>query len=154
MSRFQEGSLLRLKRKTGPDSWVFRWYDESSGERKYRKIVVGTVDRLPTRHDAEGAVLSLRRNINAEHKSPETVTELIAHYRQLRADSRAQSFRDHRSNEDLPKAAYRPHVGREAAFGGSDGGGRKVASFTAVFARNPYQDSEHHVRIVQSRDAS
>ena len=82
MSRFQEGSLLKLKRKTGPDSWVFRWYDESSGERKYRKIVVGAVDRLPTRHDAESAVLALRRNINAEHKSPETVTELIAHYRQ------------------------------------------------------------------------
>jgi integrase len=92
MSRFQEGSLLRLKRKTGPDSWVFRWYDESSGEHKYRKIVVGTVDRLPTRHDAEGAVLSLRRNINAEHKSPETVTELIAHYRQLELIPERKAF--------------------------------------------------------------
>ncbi len=82
MSRFQEGSLLRLKRKTGPDSWVFRWYDESNGTRRYRKIVVGTVDRLPTRHDAEGAVLTLRRNINSELQTPETVTELITHYRQ------------------------------------------------------------------------
>ena len=78
----QEGSLLRLKRKTGPDSWVFRWYDESNGTRRYRKIVVGTVDRLPTRHDAEGAVLTLRRNINSELQTPETVTELITHYRQ------------------------------------------------------------------------
>jgi hypothetical protein len=69
MSRLQEGSLLRLKRKTGPDAWVFRWYDESDGTRRYRKTVVGTVDRLRTRHDAETAVLSLRRNINAEQRS-------------------------------------------------------------------------------------
>ena len=81
MSRFQEGSLLRLKRKTGPDAWVFRWYDESNGSRRYRKALVGTVDRYPTRHDAEGAVLALRRNINAEQRPPETVSELIAHYR-------------------------------------------------------------------------
>lgn len=81
MSRFQEGSLLRLKRKTGPDAWVFRWYDESNGARRYRKAVVGTIDRYPTRHDAEGAVLALRRNINAELRPPETVTDLIAHYR-------------------------------------------------------------------------
>lgn len=81
MSRIQEGSLLRLKRKTGPDAWVFRWYDESNGERKYRKTVIGTVDRLPTRHDAEGAILAFRRNINSEHRVPETVTDLIAHYR-------------------------------------------------------------------------
>ena len=30
MSRFQQGSLLKLKRKNGP-LWVFRWYDEPSG---------------------------------------------------------------------------------------------------------------------------
>jgi integrase len=81
MSRIQEGSLLRLKRKTGPDAWVFRWYDESNGERKYRKSVIGTVDRLPTRHAAEGAILAFRRNINSEHRVPETVSDLITHYR-------------------------------------------------------------------------
>jgi len=74
MNRLQEGSLLRLKRKNGPDTWVFRWYDESNGTRRYRKTVVGTVERLRTRHDAETAVLSLRRHINAEQKSPETVS--------------------------------------------------------------------------------
>jgi integrase len=81
MSRIQEGSLLRLKRKTGPDAWVFRWYDESNGERKYRKTVIGTVDRLPTRHAAEGAILAFRRNINSELRVPETVSDLITHYR-------------------------------------------------------------------------
>lgn len=30
MSRFQQGSLLRMKRKGAPDAWVFRWYDYKS----------------------------------------------------------------------------------------------------------------------------
>jgi hypothetical protein len=81
MSRFQEGSLLRLKRKTGSDAWVFRWYEEINGERKYRKSVIGKVDKLPTRHAAEDAILSLRCNINLEQRAPETVSELITHYR-------------------------------------------------------------------------
>ena len=63
--------------QTGPDAWVFRWYDKSNGERKYRKTVIGTVDRLPTRHAAEGAILAFRRNINSEHRVPETVSDLI-----------------------------------------------------------------------------
>ena len=27
MSRFQQGSLFKLERKSRPDVWVFRWYD-------------------------------------------------------------------------------------------------------------------------------
>ena len=42
MSRMQQGSLLRLKRKAGPDVWVFRWYDETNGTRTYRKRTLGT----------------------------------------------------------------------------------------------------------------
>jgi hypothetical protein len=41
MSRLQQGSLLRLKRKAGPDVWVFRWYDETDGTRTYRKRTIG-----------------------------------------------------------------------------------------------------------------
>jgi len=37
MSRLQQGSFLRLKRKTDPDLWVFRWYEEIDGTRTYRK---------------------------------------------------------------------------------------------------------------------
>ncbi len=46
MSRFQQGSLLKLKRKAGPDVWVFRWYEETDGTRTYRKRNLGTVVRL------------------------------------------------------------------------------------------------------------
>jgi hypothetical protein len=45
MSRLQQGSLLKLKRKSGPDVWVFRWYEETGGARTYRKRTLGTVAR-------------------------------------------------------------------------------------------------------------
>jgi integrase len=78
----QQGSLLRLKRKAGPDIWVFRWYDETNGTRTYRKRTIGTVIRLPHRRDAEKAVDALRNNINFEFRVPETISELVTHYRE------------------------------------------------------------------------
>ena len=91
MNRLQQGSLLRLKRKGGPDVWVFRWYEETNGTRTYKKRTIGSVVRFPHRRDAEGFVESLRSNINSEVKSPETVNELITHYRnhELTADRKA-----------------------------------------------------------------
>jgi integrase len=81
MSRFQQGSLLKQKRKSGPDVWVFRWYDETSGKRTYKKRNLGTVKDLPSRRDAEQAVADFRANINVEVRVPITVSDLIAHYR-------------------------------------------------------------------------
>ena len=81
MSRFQQGSLLKQKRKSSPDVWVFRWYDETSGKRTYKKRNLGTVKDLPSRREAEQAVADFRANINVEVRIPVTVSELIAHYR-------------------------------------------------------------------------
>jgi integrase len=91
MSRFQQGSLLKQKRKSGPDVWVFRWYDETSGKRTYKKRNLGTVKDLPSRRDAEQAVADFRANINVEVRVPITVSELIAHYRkhELAEDKKA-----------------------------------------------------------------
>src|SRR6202046_1390175 len=91
MSRFQQGSLLKQKRKSGPDVWVFRWYDETSGKRTYKKRNLGTVKDLPSRRDAEQAVADFRANINIEVRVPITVSELIAHYRkhELTEDKKA-----------------------------------------------------------------
>jgi hypothetical protein len=55
MSRLQQGSLLKLKRKSGPDVWVFRWYEETGGARTYRKRTLGTAARYPHLRDAEKA---------------------------------------------------------------------------------------------------
>jgi site-specific recombinase XerD len=76
----QQGSLLRLKRKAGPDVWVFRWYDETNGARTYRKRTLGTVVRYPHLRDAEKAADALRNTINSEFRVPETVSELVTHY--------------------------------------------------------------------------
>ena len=51
MSRIQQGSLLKLKRKSGPDVWVLRWYDETGGTRTYRKRTLGNVIRQQPRND-------------------------------------------------------------------------------------------------------
>lgn len=91
MSRLQQGSLLKLKRKVGPDVWVFRWYEETNGTRTYRKRTLGTVARYPHLRDAEKAADALRNTINSEFTVPETVTELVTHYRnhELTEDKKA-----------------------------------------------------------------
>jgi integrase len=81
MSRFQNGSLLKIKRRNGEQVWAFRWYENTGATRTYRKRIVGPVDQLPHRRDAERAVSALRININAGVQSPQTVADLVAHYR-------------------------------------------------------------------------
>jgi exoribonuclease II len=82
---------LKQKRKSGPDVWVFRWYDETSGKRTYKKRNLGTVKDLPSRRDAEQAVADFRANINVVVRVPITVSDLIAHYRkhELTGDKKA-----------------------------------------------------------------
>jgi integrase len=82
MSRIQQGSLLKLKRKSGPDVWVLRWYEETNGRRIYRKRTLGNVVRYPHLRDAERAADALRNTINSEFIVPETVSELVTHYRE------------------------------------------------------------------------
>src|SRR5580698_2139286 len=62
--RYQRGSLSLLKRKSKPDTWVFRYYVEQGSRRVYKKQIVGTVIEFPKRKDAEKAVTQLRVNVN------------------------------------------------------------------------------------------
>lgn len=77
MSRFQQGSLFKLERKSRPDVWVFRWYDNSSGSRKYKKQIIGSVIELRNRREAERS----RSSINAGVGTPRCACALAAHYR-------------------------------------------------------------------------
>jgi hypothetical protein len=81
MSRFQQGSLFKLKRKSVPDVWVFRWYEIALGKRTYKKQIMGNVTKLRSRREAEKIVIALRSSINAEVGTPKTVCDLAAHYR-------------------------------------------------------------------------
>jgi hypothetical protein len=70
-ARYQQGSLLRMKRNRQPDIWVFRHYaNDAEGQRRYRKTLVGTLLQYPTRKDAEKAIASLRHNINEGAVAP------------------------------------------------------------------------------------
>lgn len=81
MSRYQQGSLFKLERKSRPDVWVFRWYDNSSGSRKYKKEIIGSVIELRNRREAERSVTALRSSINADVGTPRCVCDLAARYR-------------------------------------------------------------------------
>ncbi len=81
MDRFQQGSLFKLERKSCADVWVFRWYDNTSGKRRYKKKIIGSVAQLRNRREAEKAVVALRSSINADIGTPQNICDLAAHYR-------------------------------------------------------------------------
>ncbi len=92
-TRYQQGSLQRVRRKRGPDCWVFRWYELNGAcRRRYRKAVVGTVEQYPTESSAQTAVTALRLTINQEKPrskwQPILIQDLINHYKEteLRLD--------------------------------------------------------------------
>ena len=85
-TRYQQGSVQREKRRSGPDVWIFRWYETGTdGKSKYRKAIVGTVNSLTNEASALKAAQALRINANQQtpltESGPGTFAELVAHYR-------------------------------------------------------------------------
>ena len=85
-TRYQNGSVQREKRRSGPDVWIFRWYETGTdGESKYRKAIVGTVETLTNEASALKAAHALRIDANQQtpqaEAGPKTVASLVAHYR-------------------------------------------------------------------------
>jgi len=78
--------VQREKRRSGPDVWIFRWYETGTdGESKYRKAIVGTVETLTNEASALKAAHALRIDANQQtpqaEAGPKTVASLVAHYR-------------------------------------------------------------------------
>jgi integrase len=63
---YQYGSLLPESRKRGPDVWVYRYFERGNPKNIRRKAVVGTLEELPRRADAERACERLRLTANPE----------------------------------------------------------------------------------------
>lgn len=85
-TRYQQGSVQREKRQSGPDVWVFRWWETThDGSSKRRKAIVGTISTLPNEASALKAARALRIDANQQTPQaecgPGSVAELIAHYR-------------------------------------------------------------------------
>ena len=85
-TRYQQGSVQREKRHSGPDVWIYRWYETGTdGTSKYRKAIVGTVATLANETSALKAAQALRIDANQQtphaEGGPKTIAELVAHYR-------------------------------------------------------------------------
>ena len=85
-TRYQQGSVQREKRQSGPDVWIFRWYETGTdGKTRYRKAIVGTVEALTNETSALKAAQALRIDVNQQtpraDAGPRTIAMLVAHYR-------------------------------------------------------------------------
>lgn len=66
-TRYQKGSVQREERRSGPDVWVFRWWETTSDDgTKRRKAIVGTVQTLSNEAAALKAAQALRIDANQE----------------------------------------------------------------------------------------
>jgi integrase len=65
-TRYQQGSIRRVKRRKGPDVWVFRWRNTTTdGSRKETTRMIGTILEYRTKAAAVKAAEKLRININS-----------------------------------------------------------------------------------------
>lgn len=86
-TRYQQEMVDRVKRKHGPDCWIFRWREtDVNGKRVRRKVVLGTVKEYPTEASALKAAEPLRINIHGEQPQPSqqpvSMAALIEHFKQ------------------------------------------------------------------------
>ena len=86
-TRYQQGMIDRVKRKRGPDCWIFRWREtDASGKRVRRTSILGTVEQYPTETSAQRAAEALRITIDEEQprsaQRPISVAALIDHFKQ------------------------------------------------------------------------
>jgi integrase len=109
--RFQNGSLTLVKNKTTPDTWFLRYYEDAGEKRVYRRKRIGTVREYPHRRDAEKAVLALRGKINDEVVSPETVNDLLAHYKKYELTPARKAFASIENHLTLAKCHIAPRWG-------------------------------------------
>jgi integrase len=113
-SRYQEGSIARVKRANGPDVWVFRWRElQPDGTRVQRNKVIGDVNRLKTKSDAKKTADNLRAEVNAQQErvGRMTVNEAWGHFQANelrnpivnRSPSTIQGYLDYFKTHVIPK---------------------------------------------------
>jgi len=111
VNRYQQGSLFKLERKSRPDVWAFRWYENSSGKRTYKKKIIGSVTQIRNRREAEQAVVALRSAINVDIGTPQNICDLAAHYRVHELTREKKSFSTIDNHRHLFKRYIEPRWG-------------------------------------------
>jgi len=83
----QNGCLMQVPRRRGPNVWEFRWREPGSdGRRIHRRVVIGTVEQFRNESRAVKAIAALRRDINFHDARLRsrllTLAQLVAHHKQ------------------------------------------------------------------------
>jgi integrase len=119
-TRYQEGNIVRIRRRRVPDYWVLRWWEtDAGGKRVRRKAMIGPVSEYPTEATARKAAAALRMTINEASpkvaQRPISISALIEHYieHELCAgdDDEAKSFATQRTNKDFLRLYIKPQWG-------------------------------------------
>jgi integrase len=109
-ARYQYGDLRIRKRNKGPDVWQFRYFEK--GKRK--SVLIGTVEKLPTKADAERAAEHRRINVNAQNPQQQfhsvTVGALIDRFMEEYAPKRCRKLTQS-TYRSLFKSHIRPRWG-------------------------------------------
>jgi integrase len=91
-ARYQYGDRRIRKRNKGPDVWQFRYFEN----RKRKSVSIGTVEKLPTKADAERAVEHHRIHVNAQNPQQQfhsvTVGALIDRFMEEYAPKRCRKL--------------------------------------------------------------
>jgi integrase len=91
-ARYQYGNLTLRKRKKGPDVWQFRWMENG----KPKSVLVGTIQKYPSKSDAERAVEHLRVKVNTQSPQQQfhsaTVGALIGRFIEEYAPKRCRKL--------------------------------------------------------------
>jgi len=66
--------------------------DYSSGKRVYKKQIIGNVEQMQSKRDAEKSIVALRSSINVGTGTPRTIADLDAHYRKHELTQDKKSF--------------------------------------------------------------
>jgi integrase len=101
-ARYQGGSIALKKRSKGADVWEFRWRDATGTQ---LSKLLGTVERYPTKRDAQCAADAFRLEVNAELPTavPITVATLVDRYLQDKIEMDRLAF--------STKKSYETHLG-------------------------------------------
>jgi len=96
--RYQHGFFSEVRRKKGPNVWIYRWREvDPKGKPQMRSHVVGTVKEYKTETAAWVAVEALRLNINQEALQNEAIAmtfkQVVEHYRKIELDMALDSER-------------------------------------------------------------
>jgi integrase len=112
-TKYQEGSLERMRRAKGPDVWVYRWRELApDGSRIQKKKVLGNLHRLRTKTEAKREVENLRIQINigVQNIGRMTVGEAWGHFQKHelhdpsvdRSPTTIKSYCDYFKHQILP----------------------------------------------------